>query len=306
MLLLQWQKENKIISLDYLEHPFYQVFGNDTKEHCILKNNINRAENFTFNYVAYNFEKNIDYSFIHRYCSNLKNIKCMEYGCLDAQYTILINYYIKNFKLDCYVLDKEKFHENFDKINIRKKVNLYYDVEKLPKQKKYDYIFYTDINLSQTTIEMLFNKLEDTGIIYIPIINEEFISTLDNKKYTIEKNENDKYLLIHNLKISEKFSFFPKKDIIGEDLFYFNQNLNAMLLKAYKNQECVAVNTLGFFKKNMNILSDSPYFSETDGIYIKKNIKENNGKTKKIKRIKMIGNFWDTSKELCNEFNLML
>lgn len=308
MLLLQWQKENKIISLDYLEHPFYQVFGNNTEKPCILKNNINRAENFTFKYVSYNFEKNIDYSFIHRYCSNLKNIKCMEYGCLDAQYTILINYYIKNFKLDCYVLDKEKFHENFDKINIRKKVNLYYDVEKLPKQKKYDYIFYTDINLSLTTIEMLFHKLEDTGIIYIPIINEEFIRTLDNKKYTIEKNENDKYLLIHNLKISEKFSFFPKKDIIGEDLFYLNQNLNAMLLKAYKNQECVAVNTLGFFKKNMNILSDSPYFSETDGIYIKKDIKKDIVKQgqKKTKRIKMIGNFWDTSKELCNEFNLML
>ena len=70
----------------------------------------------------------------------------------------------------------------------------------------------------------------------------------------MELVENDKYVLIHNLKISEKFSFFPKKDIIGEDLFYFNQNLNAMLLKAYKNQECVAVNTLGFFKKNMNIL----------------------------------------------------
>ena len=308
MLLLQWQKENKIISLDYLEHPFYQVFGNDTKENSILKNDIDRSKIFMFKYVDYNFRNIVDYSFIYRYCSNLKNIKCMEYGCSDAQYTILINYYIKNFKLDCYVLDKEKFHQNFDKVNIRKKVNLYYDIEKLPKQKKYDYIFYTDQNLSQTTIEILLGKLEDTGIIYIPLIDQEFINTLDDKKYIIEKNESNKYILIHNLKISEKFSFFPKKDIIGEDLFYFNQNMNVMLLQAYKNKECVAVNTLGFFKKNLSALSDSPYFSETDGIYIKKDMKKEYVKQgkKKTKRIKMIGNFWDTSKDLCNEFNLML
>ncbi|GAH03303.1 unnamed protein product, partial [marine sediment metagenome] len=58
------------------------------------------------------------------------------------------------------------------------------------------------------------------------------------------------------------------------------------------------MNTLGFLKNNINFpLVKSPYFKGDDGIFIKNNYKN---KT----RIKLICN-WDTSKNLCDEWNKM-
>ena len=46
-----------------------------------------------------------------------------------------------------------------------------------------------------------------------------------------------------------------------------------MLCKALKTPNCVAFNTLGFFKNKSDNLTTSPYFKDNDGIYIKKNKK---------------------------------
>ena len=44
--------------------------------------------------------------------------------------------------------------------------------------------------------------------------------------------------------------------------------------KTLRNENCVAVNTLGYLKKDMGELSISPYFGKSDGIYLKKTTKK--------------------------------
>ena len=67
------------------------------------------------------------------------------------------------------------------------------------------------------------------------------------------------------------FHFIPQKDIIGNDL-YFKQvnNMYDLLERALLDENCKAVNTLGFYKNKIDNLSDSPYIPENGGIFIKK------------------------------------
>jgi len=67
----------------------------------------------------------------------------------------------------------------------------------------------------------------------------------------------------------DQFDFVPQLDQIGNDVHYYKGTLQEMLAKALQ-QDCVAFNTLGFFKNKIDNLTSSPYFNSTDGIYIKK------------------------------------
>jgi hypothetical protein len=64
--------------------------------------------------------------------------------------------------------------------------------------------------------------------------------------------------------------FIAQKDSLGNDL-YHKQSINLDDIP----EDCVAVNTLGFYKHKITLpLVSSNYFSEKDGIYIRKNIIE--------------------------------
>jgi hypothetical protein len=69
----------------------------------------------------------------------------------------------------------------------------------------------------------------------------------------------------------DQFDYVPQLDHIGNDIDYYRGTLQEMLMKALQTPECVAVNTLGFFKNKADTLIPSSYFKPTDGIYIKKN-----------------------------------
>lgn len=107
---------------------------------------------------------------------------------------------------------------------------------------------------------------------------------------------------------SYEWIFYEKVDYGGHDILYLeNKSYNDLIEHANKLDNCVAFNTLGFFKDSINIynLHQSIYFSEKDGIYIRKDIinKYFNYDTKFI-RVKMICN-WVDSKTLCDEWNNM-
>lgn len=73
------------------------------------------------------------------------------------------------------------------------------------------------------------------------------------------------------LDINEEFIFIYGYDIMQNDLFYDSNKIKDFLLNmANMNNACVAVNSLGFFKNKIVKLEKSPYFTEKDGIYIKK------------------------------------
>jgi GR25 family glycosyltransferase involved in LPS biosynthesis/glycosyltransferase involved in cell wall biosynthesis len=67
----------------------------------------------------------------------------------------------------------------------------------------------------------------------------------------------------------DQFEYMPHVDHIGDDIEYQKGTLKEMMCKALENPNCVAFNTLGFFKKKADTFTSSPYFKEKDGIYIK-------------------------------------
>ena len=77
---------------------------------------------------------------------------------------------------------------------------------------------------------------------------------------------------------NDNFIFIQGLDYMGNDLFRNDASIPVMSDIAEKDDNCVAFNTLGFFKKNIDVnkLVSSPYFNENDGIYIKKEYYETN------------------------------
>ena len=141
-----------------------------------------------------------------------------------------------------------------------------------------------------------------------------------NNKILFKMNNTDQTKL--------KFIFIPGLDHIGDDIYYNKVSIKECMNNALKDENCVGFNTLGFFKSKINNLLSSSYFGPSDGLYVKEeyyhkylnnlknvnkltnNIYTNDSVNDKIMvtnkiRVKMIGNFWENSKKLCDEFNIM-
>lgn len=102
-----------------------------------------------------------------------------------------------------------------------------------------------------------------------PLYNKYKIETSSkNIDKIITKKENNQDVLQELLSY---FHFIPQKDINGHDL-YFKQvnNVYDLLEGALLDENCKAVNTLGFYKNKVDDLSDSPYIPSNGGIFIKK------------------------------------
>lgn len=100
----------------------------------------------------------------------------------------------------------------------------------------------------------------------------------------------------------DSFIFLQQLDHHGDDIFFEKASVKVLMERAKKDKDCVAFNTLGFFKNkaDLNTLKPSQYFGEEDGIYIKKEYYQPNETIK----IKMLCN-WTTSEQLCKEWSNM-
>ena len=73
--------------------------------------------------------------------------------------------------------------------------------------------------------------------------------------------------------LTDEFVFIKGVDHHGDDYYYNNDlSIQEMMEHAYYNDECVGFNTLGFFKNTVRLLKSSHFFSDTDGIYVKKSM----------------------------------
>jgi len=123
--------------------------------------------------------------------------------------------------------------------------------------------------------------------------------------------------------LRDQFVFVAMKDQIDNDLYFHRGSIRENMRKALKDPQCEGFNTLGFFKKKISVLTNSKYFTNKDGIYIKKNLKsehettltnvsmlkncESNDDLKKLSnelRVKMLCD-WQSSHDLCKEFLVM-
>ena len=106
---------------------------------------------------------------------------------------------------------------------------------------------------------------------------------------------------------ADNWEFHEGTDMTGNDItFSGRKSVDELMALAYFMPDCVAFNTLGFFKNKLTNLTKSPYFGAKDGVYSKKKEKEKEKEKEKkeegIIRVRMMGNYW-TSKELCEEWN---
>jgi GR25 family glycosyltransferase involved in LPS biosynthesis len=219
-----------------------------------------------------------------------------------------------------------------------------YSINKKGAQKMIDYIhkngirhgidylmkIMNTIELYETQPNLCISLWHEDDVNYDTDI-QKFVDSIDFSLYV-----ND-YLRI----LKDNFIYIPGGDQIGNDLYHKQDNLKNMVLCAAGDKQCIAFNTLGFFKSSIEMITSSRWFGEGDGIYIKKeyaskvveNLDDNFkrlfedtqlGEIKKHemqqmreinrksdileivnkKRVKMLCN-WCSSKDLCNEFSVM-
>jgi GR25 family glycosyltransferase involved in LPS biosynthesis len=142
------------------------------------------------------------------------------------------------------------------------------------------------------------NKIIDTDIqLNMDCINfSSFVVERDDVVLN-ELNESNDF-------IKDNFVFIPMRDQIGFDLYHKKESMYNMALCALKDKQCVAFNTLGFFKGEIKNVTISQWFGEKDGIYIKKGYVNSDVVHRNRLRIKMICN-WCSSYQLCKEWSNM-
>ena len=128
----------------------------------------------------------------------------------------------------------------------------------------------------------------------------------DGKK--IDTDIQNDYTSVDFSKIKDDFIFIPQQDQFGHDLYCNRKPLLEMKDMALNINNCIAFNTLGFFKRKIENLTSSKYFGSTDGIYIKKEYYEKyqaeKEQNKSTYRVKMLCN-WCSSEQLCKEWSVM-
>jgi GR25 family glycosyltransferase involved in LPS biosynthesis/tetratricopeptide (TPR) repeat protein len=100
--------------------------------------------------------------------------------------------------------------------------------------------------------------------------------------------------------IDDGYVFIQGKDQTGEDLGYSRKSLTLLKEECRNNPKCIGFNTLGYMKHSLIRLTGSPYFSDKDGMFIKKEVYEKWSKQKK--RVKLLCN-WCSSKTLVHEWS---
>ena len=204
-------------------------------------------------------------------------------------------------------------------VNIDKVINIYVlsDVDDfscmIDKSDKYNIIYVDEDDISQIYIGLMCNHFilsDSTYHWWIAFLKW----SQDNSVSVYVFNDTDitnKYILNSTLKKAwtfvnivpdDSFVFFKKLDHIGDDIFRKWGSVPILIEHAKIDKECVAFNTLGFFKHkvDLNALQVSQYFDTNDGLYVKK---EYCDKYKSIK-IKMLCN-WTSSEQLCKDWSNM-
>ena len=101
-------------------------------------------------------------------------------------------------------------------------------------------------------------------------VNTNQLKTLNGCDLYVKKHINN---INNNEKVDndDGYVFIQGLDQKDCDLYNrINMSVKEMKVEADKNPNCVCFNTLGFFKNNIYHLITSPYFSNKDGLYVKK------------------------------------
>ena len=165
-------------------------------------------------------------------------------------------------------------------INRKGAEKLIYYIEKNGIKHGIDYLIkISDVNCKELCPQIVFSEWNENG----------------------KKIDTDIQRDYEHFKLFDDFVFVAECDQIDFDINWFsNLKLEEMFKKAKEMDECVAFNTMGYFKIKIKNLVRPSYF-KGHGIFIKKSYYE---KINKLKKVKMICD-WTNPKGICNEWKTM-
>ncbi len=220
---------------------YYVIIEDD----ALLTNNFSQKLSYTINQIL---EHNIDLLFGGYHMSVKDREKYKDIYDINSDTTTieLIKYPLYIGGTHCYIITKEGASALIDFISINGiKHGIDYLMVKVQKI----------IDIYETIPHIAFaewvtdvkNSLVDSDIQY------------DNQP--VPYNLNNKYIFIEGL------------DEIGNDCFVADKSINKDGYRdiASSMKECIAYNTMGFFKNKLTKLVKSPYFGPKDGIYVNEN-----------------------------------
>ena len=219
-----------------------------------------------------------------------------------------------------------------------------YSINKKGAQKMIDYIHKNGIRHGIDYLMKIMNTIElyeTQPNLCISLWHEDDMGYDTDIQRSVDSIDFSLYVNDYLRILKDNFIYIPGGDQIGNDLYHKQDSVKNMILCAARDKQCIAFNTLGFFKSSITNITSSRWFGEGDGIYIKKeyaskvieNLDDNFrrlleesqlGEIKKHemqqmreinrksdileivnkKRVKMLCN-WCSSKDLCNEFSVM-
>ena len=132
--------------------------------------------------------------------------------------------------------------------------------------KHFDNTYYHHHTAEQSVFNILAyreNAYTSLSNIFDKEVNSWIYSTINSRN---DENEGYFKIILYN-----NFTFHKGLDFIENDINHNLKNLEEMTFLALEDENCDGFNTLGHFKKNIDIVNLVPsvYFKETDGIYIK-------------------------------------
>ncbi len=241
--------------------------------------------------------------FNREYGETINDYNIVSFEPFEEDYCIHIyDKYKKSNKINCYYWPHYSFRPSI--IDAKTIINLgNFDSDntffELDYANKYTNSGFKSAFLNQISclhIGRLTSEKNNSGVSNAYSLNN--ISQFDNQKnkesmIDLETNNNNNnntcdqnnlYNLSEKYKkiLETQFTFIPQLDQINFDVCFLN-SIEDCIQKCIDDTNCNAFNTLGFVKSQVSKLEPSNYFSDTDGIYIKKEVHKrilNNGTNK--------------------------
>jgi GR25 family glycosyltransferase involved in LPS biosynthesis len=194
-------------------------------------------------------------------------------GCFSTSECIMLGYHMNDEdrkKLD--INNNNNNEINIEKINkdFCKGGTFAYSINKQGAKKIVDYISKNNI---KNGIDTVMGKVDTLvmGQLNPQLVESKWVNDMVHGDPDAISKGNFSRLIYKDL--TDEFVFIKGVDHHGDDYYYNNDlSIQEMMEHAYYNDECVGFNTLGFFKNTVRLLKSSHFFSDTDGIYVKKSM----------------------------------
>lgn len=226
------------------------LVNSDDLYYVIMEDDVKLCNNFTdkLSWLLHEFNNNSDYNLIF------------------AGYHMLPE--DRNTYKDIYNIDTENVVIEPIKTNLYIGGTHCYIISKKGAQSLLDFI---EINGIKHGIDYLMVKVQKTLPVYETMPHIAFADWVTNSNSIVDSDiQYDNNAV--EVDYSDKYLFFKGLDQIGNDCFICNREIPKEKYYTIANSitNCIAFNTLGFFKNSISNLVASPYFKEDDGIYINK------------------------------------